>query len=146
MAYLLSVGIFGPGTDEPAHWGFVIHQTTQRTGELLHTRMIDENLNMFQFEHRAPHRLISQSAWGLCKIRVLDNTERLTVMSVLKKVPAPKGGNENCQNWVIHGFIDLEVDGLVPEGTAEAWGKRIGLASSKVKNDIGNAWISLNGR
>ncbi|KAL2830777.1 hypothetical protein BDW59DRAFT_140815, partial [Aspergillus cavernicola] len=54
--------------------------------------MIDERLNMFQFESRIPHELASQSAWCLCKLEVLTRARRSKVASILEhEVPALNG-------------------------------------------------------
>ncbi|KAL5340000.1 hypothetical protein BJX70DRAFT_137663 [Aspergillus crustosus] len=145
MAYRLSIAIFGPGTSEPAHWGFVIHQPYATFGDLLHVRVIDVPSNIFQFEPRIRHLLESQGAWGLCKLADLNREQRSKVASILEKeVPTPRGGTKNCQDWVIDGLVALEVEELVAAGTAEIWSARVGKTTIFIRGEIGGDWISLN--
>ncbi|KKK14536.1 hypothetical protein ARAM_000195 [Aspergillus rambellii] len=147
MAYQLSVSIFGPGISEPAHWGFVIHQPPNDSGELLHVRVIDVPMNIFQFEPRVPHLLDSQGAYGLCKIADLDGAQRFKVASILEReVPAPRGGMKNCQDWVLDGLVALEVEELVADGTTAIWTSRVGKRTDVIKREAGRDWHSLNNR
>ncbi|KAI9933097.1 hypothetical protein ASPWEDRAFT_42851 [Aspergillus wentii DTO 134E9] len=147
MSFQLSIAIFGSGISEPAHWGFCIHIPGEMEGELLHVRVIDVRLNIFQFEPRIPHDLESQTAFGLCKLRNLNSAERSKVASILAQEPAPRGGKENCQNWVVDALVALEVEELVPDGTADIWNSRIGKESDDIKADVeDDYWFPLNER
>ncbi|RAL03600.1 uncharacterized protein BO80DRAFT_488822, partial [Aspergillus ibericus CBS 121593] len=147
LTYRFGVTIFVPGTSEPAHWGFVIYQPPSTMGDLLHVRVIDESLNLFQFEPRIPHLLASQNAWGVCKIRDLTREEYTKVARILEsEVPPPRGGAKNCQDWVIDGLVALEVEELVSEGTTQTWSSRVGKATLVIKNEVSGDWLSLNGR
>lgn len=146
MVYQLSVGIFGPGISERAHWGFIAHQPPNRFGELLHVRVIDAPANRFIFENRSGHALGSQNAWGLCKIAPLDDIQRSKATSILSSEKPPNGGTNDCQNWLLDGLVSLEVDGLVSDGTAQVWKSRIGKQTAVIKNEAGVNWEPLNGR
>ncbi|KAL3494692.1 hypothetical protein BJX62DRAFT_233981 [Aspergillus germanicus] len=113
--------------------------------------MIDERLNIFQFEYRGPHVLTDQDAWGLCPLATLSAAERLRVATILKhEVPPPRGGTDNCQNWVVDALVALEVEGIVAEGTTEVWAGRVAGLTLDIKREVGGdvdgGWFSLNGR
>lgn len=142
--YQLSVSIFGPGSSERAHWGFVIHQPPNLYGDLLHVRVIDVPANRFIFENRSGHGLRSQNAWGLCKVALLDNAQRIKVTSILSSEKPPNGGTKDCQDWVIDALVSLEVEELVPDGTTQTWKSRVGKQSVAIKGEVGRDWESLN--
>lgn len=125
---------------------FVIHQPPNYFGDLLHVRVIDIPSNRFIFENRSGHRLESQGAWGLVKLTQLNHEQRARVISVLSAEKAPNGGSDDCQNWLISGLVALEVDELVPDGTAETWTRRVGKPTMTIKGEAGANWASLNGR
>ncbi|KAJ0415259.1 hypothetical protein BJY00DRAFT_318020 [Aspergillus carlsbadensis] len=147
MTYTLSIFLFGPGGPDPAHWGFTIHSAPNDWGTLLHVRMIDDRLNIFQYEHRNPHVLTDQDAWGLCPLVTLTAAERLKVVTILEnEVRVPRGGADNCQNWVVDGLVALEVEGVVADGTTSLWAGRVAGLTSDIKRDVRERWISLHGR
>ncbi|KAL4800221.1 hypothetical protein BDV19DRAFT_384581 [Aspergillus venezuelensis] len=119
MAYQLSISIFGPGTSERAHWGFVIHAPPAEYGDLLYVREIDAARNWFQYE---------------------------PLMSIISKEPAPRGGTKRCQDWVVDALVSLEIEELVADGTAQVWTDRVGKPTKDIKRGVGAAWTSLNGR
>ncbi|KAK2754418.1 hypothetical protein FQN54_007062 [Arachnomyces sp. PD_36] len=144
MSYQLSVTICGPGTPEPAHWAFIIHQPPQKKGEIVHVIVLDETNNIFQFEARGGHTLTSRQAVGMCKLKTLSSAERSRVVSVLtNEVPAPRGGTKNCQDWLIDGLVALEVEELVPDGTTAAWAPRVGKLTDEIEEELGGDWIPL---
>ncbi|KAL2834817.1 hypothetical protein BJY01DRAFT_259354 [Aspergillus pseudoustus] len=149
MTYQLSISLFGSGVNDPAHWGFVIHQPPNEWGTLMHVRTIDERLNIFQFEHRNPHTLTEQDAWGICRLATLSTTaERLRVAKISEHdVPPPRGGTDNCQNWVVDALVALKVEEVVANGTTAVWAARIGVRTRDIKMQAGaGGWDSLNGK
>lgn len=98
------------------------------------------------FENRSGHGLESQNAWGLCKISSLDNAQRSKVISTLSSEKPPSGGAKDCQDWVIDALVALEVEDLVPGGTAQNWSSRTSKQTNAIKNEVGVNWMSLNGR
>ncbi|KAL4964896.1 uncharacterized protein BDV14DRAFT_64017 [Aspergillus stella-maris] len=144
--YQLSISIHGPGTVERAHWGFVIHQPPNIIGDLLHVLEIDRSTNWFEFETRDAHDITSQDAWSLAKIANINQSQRSAVAAVLENEAPPRGGTKRCQDWVVDALISLEVDELVKGGTSQDWARRIGMATSEIKRQVGVDWTSLNGR
>ncbi|KAL1863711.1 hypothetical protein Plec18167_000809 [Paecilomyces lecythidis] len=146
MTYQFSVGIFGPGTFERAHWGFVIHKPPNQFGDLLHVRVVDIPSNKFIFEHRSGHALDDQDAWGLCRISLLGDVRRSKVISMISSEQPPFGGTKDCQDWILDALVSLEVEELVPEGTAQIWASRVGKETKVVEGEAGIDWEPLNGR
>lgn len=138
--------IGGPGTSEHAHWGFVIHEPSNWFGDLLHVRVIDIPSNRFIFENRTGHELVSQDAWGLCKITMLNTAQRTKVISILSNERPPLGGTKDCQDWVLDALVSLEVEELVPDGTTQIWTSRAGKETDVIKREAGADWESLNGK
>ncbi|KAL4933085.1 uncharacterized protein BDV17DRAFT_287442 [Aspergillus undulatus] len=143
MAYQLSISLAGPGITENAHWGFTIHTPGKDFGDLLHVRLITST--HFQFENRTGHGLAEQDAWGLAPITLLDDVQRAAVVSILEKERPPTNGRD-CQSWVVDGLVALEVEELVPPGTAEVWSARLGKETALVREEAGGVWVALNGR
>lgn len=147
MTYQLSVGIFGPGTYERAHWGFIIHKPQEQFGDLLHVRVIDIPSNRFIFEHRSGHALDDQDAWGICKITLLDDIRRSNVILILSSEQPPFGSRRrDCQDWLLDALVSLEVEGLVPNGTSQTWASRVGKETKVIEGEAGMNWEPLNGR
>ncbi|KAL4800222.1 hypothetical protein BDV19DRAFT_384582 [Aspergillus venezuelensis] len=145
MAYQLSITLSGPGKTENAHWGVIVYVPGNDFGDLLHVRLIDLPSNRFQFENRTGHGLAEQDAWGLAPVTRLDSVQRAAVVTLLENEKPPVGGKD-CQNWVVDGLVALEVEELVPPGTAELWNGRLGKETAAIREDVGEDWVALNGR
>ncbi len=150
MSYTLSIAISGPGTTERAHWGFTLHQPPNTFGDLLHVRLIDLPSKRFQFENRTGHGLSEQDAWGLATVTTgLTGAQRVQVVSILEAEKPPVGEGK-CQDWAVDALVALEVEELVPDGTAERWAGRVGVSTGVIRHELERegrgAWVSLNGR
>ncbi|CAI7675632.1 unnamed protein product [Penicillium pancosmium] len=123
MAYQLSIEVFGSGEDpnHRSHWGFMIHQPPNTTGDLLHVRLIDLYRFWYEFESRSNTDIVDMQALGLCRLAELTPQQRLQVIQVIKSEPAPRDGSRKCQDWVFSTLLSLEMEKLVPDGTSEFW-------------------------
>ncbi|KAL4778058.1 hypothetical protein BJX76DRAFT_363087 [Aspergillus varians] len=115
MTCQLSISISDPGISERAHWGFTIHKAPNDFGDLLQC---------------APNRH--------------RHVQRAQVGSILEGEKPPVGVGK-CQDWVVDALVALEVEELVPDGTA-AWSGRIGKETGFVRAGVGGDWVALNGR
>lgn len=165
-SYTLSVAIFGEGHNPShrSHWAFTIHQsqppqqdptsttTTATYGDLLHVRVIDLDRLWYQFEHRydthLPTMHNTMQAVGTCKIAELptaaDRRRAIEIITEEGEKRAPRDGGRRCQEWVFETLIALEVEELVPEGTAEFWKGMVGKGAREVERAVGAA-VSAGG-
>lgn len=145
MEYHLSIGVFGTGEDPQhrSHWGFVIHHPTCLIGDLLHVELLDLDTLWYEFEMRFKTDLAIRGAQGLSRITTLDPLQRNKAIEVIKSEPAPRDGQRRCQDWVFSTLIALEVEELVPPGTAEFWKSMIALPAREVRKARWDRWTSL---
>jgi hypothetical protein len=146
MAYQLSIEVFGSGEDpnHRSHWGFMIHQPPNTTGDLLHVRLIDLYRLWYEFESRSNTDIVDMQALGLCRLAELTPQQRLQVIQVIKSEPAPRDGSRKCQDWVFSTLLSLEVEELVPDGTSEFWKGMVGRTAREVERSIGDRWTALD--
>lgn len=145
MAYQLSIEVFGTGDDpnHRSHWGFMIHQPPNTTGDLLHVRLIDLYQLWYEFESRFNTNIVDMQALGLCRLAELTPQQRLQAIEVIKSEPAPRDGTRKCQDWVFSTLISLEVEELIPAGTSEFWQGMVGRTARDVAGSIGSEWTAL---
>ncbi|KAJ9303236.1 hypothetical protein DTO271G3_610 [Paecilomyces variotii] len=142
MSYEFSIEICGQGEDpnHRCHWGFMINQPAECFGDLLHVRVIDLDRLWYQFEYRSGSSLDDLQAVGKCKIASLTPEQRQNAIELIKAEKAPVDGKRRCQDWVFDTLISLEVEDLVPSGTAEFWKERIGNSAKEVRRACGRNW------
>lgn len=147
MEYQLSIQVFGAGEDpnHRSHWGFVINQPPSLVGDILHVRPIDLGRLWYEFESRFGTELPIMQALGMCRIATLSPQQRRLAIEVITNEPAPRDGKRKCQDWVFSTVIALEVEELVPAGTAEFWKGMVGLPAREVQRAVGEQWMSLRG-
>ncbi|PWY92371.1 hypothetical protein BO70DRAFT_357489 [Aspergillus heteromorphus CBS 117.55] len=145
MSHQLSIEVFGTGEDpnHRSHWGFMIHRPPNRTGDLLHVRLLDLDRLWYQFEARLGTDLLTMQAVGICKIAELSAQQRHQAIEVIKNEPAPRDGRRKCQDWVFSTLIALEVEELVPPGTSEFWKSMVGRPARGVARAVGTNWTSF---
>ena len=51
------------------------------------------------------------------------------------------GLKDRCQDWILSCIISLEVEEIVPEGTAQWIGSLIGLPSAELAERVDKRWI-----
>ncbi|GAD96911.1 hypothetical protein PVAR5_5578 [Paecilomyces variotii No. 5] len=146
MSYELSIEICGQGEDpnHRCHWGFMINRPAEYFGDLLHVRVIDLDRLWYQFEYRSGSSLDDLQAVGKCKIADLTLQQRQEAIELIKAEKAPIDGKRRCQDWVFDTLISLEVEDLVPPGTAEFWKGMIGKPAKEVRLSCGVGWTSFN--
>ncbi|KAJ5241328.1 uncharacterized protein N7469_002919 [Penicillium citrinum] len=100
MAYQLSTEVFGTGEDpnHRSHWGFMIHQPPNTTGDLPHVRLIDMDRLWYGFESRLSTNIVGMQALGLCQLAELTPRQRRQVIDVIKSEPASRDGRRRCQD------------------------------------------------
>ncbi|KAJ5995017.1 hypothetical protein N7481_001994 [Penicillium waksmanii] len=146
MAYQLSIEVFGTGEDpnHRSHWGFMIHQPPNTTGDLLHVRLIDMYRLWYEFESRSNTDIVDMQALGLCRLAELTPQQRLQAIQIIKSEPAPRDGSRKCQDWVFSTLLSLEVEELVPDGTSEFWKGMVGRTAREVERSNGDRWTALD--
>jgi len=145
MAYQLSIEVFGTGEDpnHRSHWGFMIHQPPNTTGDLLHVRLIDLDRLWYEFESRFSTNIVDMQALGLCRLAELTPQQRRQVTDVIKSESAPRDGRRRCQDWVFSTLLSLEVEELIPTGTSEFWKGMVGRTAREVEGCVGDRWTAL---
>lgn len=145
MAYQLSIEVFGTGEDpnHRSHWGFMIHQPPNETGDLLHVRLVDLYQLWYEFESRFNTNIVDMQALGLCRLAELTPQQRLHAIGVIKSEPAPRNGARKCQDWIFSTLLSLEVEELVPAGTSEFWKGMIGRTAMEVQGSVKDGWTAL---
>lgn len=139
MTYRLSIKISGEGKHSSyrSHWGF---------GDLLHVLILDLNRLWYQFEHRSGSNIPTNTqVVGICKIADLDSIQRRKAIEVIEAETAPRDGKRRCQDWVCAALVSLEVEELVPAGTAEVWLGLVGRSEKEVERAVEEDWEGLRG-
>ena len=54
------------------------------------------------------------------------------------------GVKDRCQDWILSCIISLEVEEIVPEGTAQWIEPFVGLPSAVLAERVGKRWIPAN--
>ncbi|KAF9883683.1 hypothetical protein FE257_003067 [Aspergillus nanangensis] len=145
MSHQLSIEISGAGEDpnHRSHWAFAVHQPSSRTGDLLHVRVLDLDRLWYGFEFRRGTRLGAMQGVGLCKLAPLDARQRQHAEELIRNEPPPTDGKRKCQDWIVDALIALEVEELVPGGTAEFWSRMVGKPARLVCEAVGGDWTSF---
>jgi hypothetical protein len=143
MSFELAIKVSGPGTNPQArsHWEFLIYRSGQNIGELLHTRLLDEDRRWFQFEERSGVDLVSNCTQGHVKLATLSNEQRLAAKKVIATEPAPRDGVKRCQDWVFDTMISLEAEEIVESGASEFVKGHVGKPAKEVAALAGDKWI-----
>lgn len=146
MAYHLSIEVFGSGEDpnHRSHWGFMIHQPPNTTGDLLQVGLADLYRLWYEFESRSNTDIVDMQALGLCRLAESTPPQRRQVTQVIKSEPAPRDGSTKCQDWVFSTLLSLEVEELVPDGTSEFRKGMVGRTAREVERSIGDRWTALD--
>ncbi|KAL2828592.1 hypothetical protein BJY01DRAFT_255312 [Aspergillus pseudoustus] len=145
MAYELLIEICGPGLSAKSrsHWGFAIRESGASFGDLLHVQVIDLERLWYQFDAREGIDLATMQAEGMAKVVDLTADQRRRVVSIIRAEAAPRDGKRRCQEWIVDALVSLEVEELVPDGTAEFWSRLVGKRAGEVKLAAGTNWTPL---
>ncbi|KAL2870832.1 uncharacterized protein BJX67DRAFT_249891 [Aspergillus lucknowensis] len=145
MTYELLVEVCGPGLSPQSrsHWGFAIREPGASFGDLLHVQVIDLKSLWYQFDAREGIDLATMQAEGMAKINDLTADQRRRVVSIIRAEAAPRDGKRRCQEWVVDALVSLEVEELVPDGTAEFWSGLVGKGAGEVRRATGTNWTPL---
>ncbi|KAL2835118.1 hypothetical protein BDW59DRAFT_155943 [Aspergillus cavernicola] len=145
MAYELSIEVCGPGLtpQSRSHWGFAIRERGASFGDILHVQLIDLERLWYQFDAREGIDLATMQAEGMAKVVDLTAEQRRQIVAVIRAEPAPRDGKRRCQEWVVDTLVSLEVEELVPDGTAEFWTALIGKRAGEVRLAAGADWTPL---
>ncbi|KAL4932675.1 uncharacterized protein BDV17DRAFT_287617 [Aspergillus undulatus] len=145
----LYIPIAGPGLtpQSRSHWSFLLRKPGATYGDLLHVQVIDLTKLWYQFDAREGIDLSSSSlqAEGMVKIADLTGEQRRRVIATIRNEAAPRDGKRRCQEWVVDALVSLEVEELVPGGTAERWSSFVGWRAGDVKGVMGQEgkWVAL---
>ncbi|KAL4788291.1 hypothetical protein BJX76DRAFT_353321 [Aspergillus varians] len=143
----LYIPISGPGLtpQSRSHWSFLIRTPQAPYGDLLHVQAIDLKRLWYQFDSREGIDLSTLQAEGMVKITDLSGEQRRRALSVIRAEAAPRDGKRRCQEWVVDVLVSLEVEELVPDGTAEVWSGFVGRGMGEVRGVMGGVgrWVSL---
>ncbi|KAL4919928.1 hypothetical protein BDW62DRAFT_178020, partial [Aspergillus aurantiobrunneus] len=143
----LYIPISGPGLtpQSRSHWAFLLRTPNSTYGDLLHVQLIDIPRLWYQFDSREAIDLCTLQADGMAKVTDLTAEQRRRLLAVVRREPAPRDGKRTCQEWVVDALVALEVEELVPEGTAGVWGGLVGRGVGLVKEVMGREgrWVSL---
>ncbi|KAL4887122.1 hypothetical protein BJY04DRAFT_177358 [Aspergillus karnatakaensis] len=145
MAYELLIEVCGPGLSPKSrsHWGFTIREPGASFGDLLHVQVIDLERLWYQFDAREGIDLATMQAEGMAKVIDLTAEQRRQVVSIIRAEPAPRDGMRRCQEWMVDTLVSLEVEELVPDGTAEFWSGLVGKRADEVRRAAGANWTPL---
>ncbi|KAA8645113.1 uncharacterized protein ATNIH1004_009330 [Aspergillus tanneri] len=145
MAFYLCVEAFGNGEDpnHRCHWGFLLHHSQEDFGDLYEVQLIDLKKLWYQANCREATTIRDPQAVGMCKIAVLDAKSRYAAIRVIKDEPAPRDGKRRCQDWTVDVLISLEAEELVASGTAERWGRLVGMTAKELAVDSGDNWTAF---
>lgn len=131
-----------------SHWSFLLRTPGKSYGDLLHVQVIDLDRLWYQFDSREGIDLTTLHAEGMVKITDLSAEQRRRVLSVIRAEAAPRDGKRKCQEWVVDALVSLEVEELVPDGTAEVWSGLVGRGMGEVRGvfmEGEGRWVSLRG-
>ena len=68
------------------------------------------------------------------------------VEAVVRGEKVPGDGAERRQDWVLRVVVGLEVEGLVPVGTAEVVEGCVGWCAGEVREVVGERWVGTEER
>jgi hypothetical protein len=130
MSFELTITVFGPGTNPQArsHWGFLIYRSGQEIGDLLHTRLLDNDRLWFQFEERSGVDLVSNQTQGRVRLAMLSDEQRPAAKKIIATEPPPRDGVKRCQDWVFDTMISLEAEEIVESGNIRVCQRPCGKA------------------
>ena len=106
--YILSIVVYGPGTDtnHRSHWAFAIHRTSAESGVLLHVQLIDLARLIYQYDERSGVAIRSRSSEGSFAVAYLTKDQVGQAVKIIREEQAPKDGVEKCQDWVASNQVE----------------------------------------
>ncbi|KAL4909111.1 hypothetical protein BDW74DRAFT_174324 [Aspergillus multicolor] len=141
---LLPISGLGLTPTSRSHWSFLLRTPSASYGDLLHVQPISLAPLWYQFDAREGIDISSFQAEGMAKIADLTTEQRRQVIKIIRAEPAPRDGKRRCQDWVVDVLVSLEVEELVPPGTAGVWGAMLGKGAREVRGCFwGRGWVDL---
>ncbi|OCL15195.1 hypothetical protein AOQ84DRAFT_329797 [Glonium stellatum] len=138
----LSIVVDGRGDDpnHRSHWSFLLSTPGARFGNLFHVQVIDPDHLIYQFERQSDH-LIQSHGEGRLLVARIGAWRYRQAEDIISREPAPRNGKDGCQEWILSCVISLEVEEIVPEGTAAWIEPLVGLPSTQLAERVGKRWI-----
>lgn len=152
--YQLSLVIDGPGTsaESPSHWSLALHKAPPSLCTILQVLVLEEisQRKIYGFSRHNGVDIYNMDSVGrVLLVETLPARDYGRTLGIIEKEPPPqnkKGEKDNSQNWVVDVLISLEVEELVPAGTAEMVGGWIGRSAEEVRIAAGDQWIGRDDR
>ncbi|ORY14749.1 hypothetical protein BCR34DRAFT_211001 [Clohesyomyces aquaticus] len=131
----------GDDPNNRCHWSFVFHDAGAEIGNLFQVLVIDLDRLCYQFDRRDGVDILNPTSEGRFEVVTIRASRYRHATAILKKEPSPWNGTDRCQDWTVNCLIALEVEEMIPPGTAQWVNELVGKSATELAHVLGCRWI-----